>query len=156
MVDFLQFVLSQGGSNMVTTLLICGLGLLILVAFGGWGENKFSKNWRNVLLILAILLLVLSIVCFLFIVKNAPAIMEQEAQDVHEYRVESDNKMTATDITGKALTIIIIACFPAGLLLLLLSILCAQKITEKQQKDLRTYGIWLIIGSLLIIAQTYS
>ena len=146
---------------MIVIPFISGLALVVLVALGGWEDLKISQAWKVILLIIAITLIFFSVLCAYKYVTNSQAIaitklatLEEGDNKTQVYKIESG--LTAAEYVNKAFTIIPIACVPFGLLLILLSILCAQKFTEKQQKDLRIFAGWLIFISLLMISQSFS
>jgi Na+/proline symporter len=154
--DFItQLVSMPGGSNVVSILFISGLGLLVLVGLGGWGERDFNKNWKTILLVLAVVLMIIAAFCLYYLTTNSPKEIEQIVEKGSGNKPLMENNTKEVDTIGLInmfLTIIMIAFIPIGGLLILFSILYAQKLSEKQQKDLRTYGWVIIIISLLMFS----
>ena len=102
-----------------------------------------------------IIFMIIAAFCLYYLTTNSPKEIEQIVEKGSGNKPLMENNTKEVDTIGLInmfLTIIMIAFIPIGGLLILFSILYAQKLSEKQQKDLRTYGWVIIIISLLMFS----
>ena len=148
--DFIaQLVSMDGASGMMAILLIGGFGLLAILLVNGWGGRELDKKYRIPLLIFVIAIFIISGVCFIAYAFYNPTVAAGTSQTPlnRSPLITIDENISSY----KVLTVFMASSLPIGVVLLLIAIIFAQKLTDKQQGELRLFGwILIIIGGLSI------